>query len=598
MALAASLLRTINALTLCTSDMASSCAFYSHLGLTPTFGGPDSSFTTFSVNAPVTADNNVLHINLMDAPSYAPVPPQPGAPGGWGRAVIFVDDVDALHSRLSEAGIEAAAPCDAPWGERYFHVLDPDGHELSFATPDYSHPRWSASEASSQALDESLEELRQEQSEAQAAQPTDAESPGGLVVKRTVRIDIGSTYFLPSERRFVDSPASWRDVTSAVAESLPPLPHALATISVPDDSACRLVVIDPSLLEVGPAEVVAPNQLASIALGVRDGVPLLPHGARLVLLNNVDVDGNRAVEMSLSVTIEAAEPLLTSSPSLSGGASMAQAALRTALAAHGIAASDIEAIEKADSPTAAGKVLESFVTKEHRPEALLPAARRAAHHIGHLLREEAAERASYLRNNDAAVAAREEVPAHPLTLILDNVRSAYNVGSLFRTADTARCKEIVTCGFTPHPPHPKLAKTAFGALDSVPTRHEESTLHAVREMQKRGVKVYAMETTSQSINYCSGDKGGSNIEDVLYPREGGVALVLGNEQIGVDTNVMAAVDGLIEIPTFGLKNSLNVASAGAIVVYEVLRQWGALGGGGEEEASVPPQSGGALIRGE
>ena len=61
---------------------------------------------------------------------------------------------------------------------------------------------------------------------------------------------------------------------------------------------------------------------------------------------------------------------------------------------------------------------------------------------------------------------------------------------------------------------------------------------------------------------------------------------------------MAAVDGLIEIPTFGLKNSLNVASAGAIVVYEVLRQWGALGGEGEEEASVPPQSGGALIRGE
>ena len=123
-------------------------------------------------------------------------------------------------------------------------------------------------------------------------------------------------------------------------------------------------------------------------------------------------------------------------------------------------------------------------------------------------------------------------------------------------------------------------------------------MHAVREMQKRGVKVYAMETTSQSVNYCSGDKGGGSVDDVLYPREGGVALVLGNEQIGVDTNVMAAVDGLIEIPTFGLKNSLNVASAGAIVVYEVLRQWGALGGEGEEAPSVPPQSGGALIRGE
>ena len=90
-------------------------------------------------------------------------------------------------------------------------------------------------------------------------------------------------------------------------------------------------------------------------------------------------------------------------------------------------------------------------------------------------------------------------------------------------------------------------------------------------LQAKGVKVYAMETTERSRSYC----------DVRFERAaaggaGGVALVLGNEEIGVDTAVMEAVDGLIEIPTFGLKNSLNVASAASIVVFEVLRQWGAL----------------------
>ena len=90
----------------------------------------------------------------------------------------------------------------------------------------------------------------------------------------------------------------------------------------------------------------------------------------------------------------------------------------------------------------------------------------------------------------------------------------------------------------------------------------------MRTLQRRGVKVYAMETTETAVNYCA----------AAYAREHGVALVLGNEQIGVDTEVLAAVDGTVEIPTFGLKNSLNVASAGAIVVYEVLRGWGCLDG--------------------
>ena len=171
----------------------------------------------------------------------------------------------------------------------------------------------------------------------------------------------------------------------------------------------------------------------------------------------------------------------------------------------------------------------------------MPAARRTAHHIGHLLREEAAAAAEYLRNNDAAVQAMRDGarPSHPLFLVLDNVRSAYNVGSIFRTADTAALAEVVTCGFTPHPPHPKLLKTAFGAVDSVPTRHVESTLSAIRSLQADGVAVYAMETTARSRNYAA----------VAFPREG-AALVLGNEEIGVDTR-LAAVDGIRDPDIWG-----------------------------------------------
>ena len=112
----------ISAVTLVTRDMARSCAFYGALGFTRLYGGPDDPFTSYRVG------DGYLNLQLdRDAPSNERV---------WGRIVFWVDDVDAMHQRATGAGYRPeAAPADATWGERYFHIRDPDGHELSFARP-------------------------------------------------------------------------------------------------------------------------------------------------------------------------------------------------------------------------------------------------------------------------------------------------------------------------------------------------------------------------------------------------------------------------------------------------------------------------------
>jgi len=215
---------------------------------------------------------------------------------------------------------------------------------------------------------------------------------------------------------------------------------------------------------------------------------------------------------------------------------------------------------------------------------LLALARAAAHNVAHAIRLAEASAAEYIRSTDEAHAAASAAglsgplrPGHELALVLDNVRSAYNVGSLLRTADTARVTQVLTCGYTPTPPHPKIDKTAFAAARSVPVRHFESTAAALRALRHEGYAIWAMETTARSRVYTS----------VACPPK--LALVLGNEEAGVDPSVLEMADLLVEIPTFGLKNSLNVASAAPVVVFEVLRQWGVL----DDAASVLSPAAGA-----
>lgn len=169
-----------------------------------------------------------------------------------------------------------------------------------------------------------------------------------------------------------------------------------------------------------------------------------------------------------------------------------------------------------------------------------------------------------LRRHDADISpeAYARLPKFPVTLVLDNLRSAFNVGALFRTADTARLARIVTCGYTAHPPHPRLDKTALGTLPYVPTEHVETTAQAVAALRSQGIPVWALETTARSRRYT----------DLPFPRP--VALVVGNEALGVEPGVLGLCDEVVEVPVFGCKNSLNVASAAAVVVYEILRQWG------------------------
>lgn len=120
---AAGRVESISAVTLVTANMAEAVPFYLLFGFELLYGGPEAAFTSFRIGTG--------YLNLQRCEDR----PRPGG-GGWGRVVLWVDDVDAVHRRALAAGLAPAAPpADAPWGERYFHLRDPDGHELSFARP-------------------------------------------------------------------------------------------------------------------------------------------------------------------------------------------------------------------------------------------------------------------------------------------------------------------------------------------------------------------------------------------------------------------------------------------------------------------------------
>ncbi len=150
----------------------------------------------------------------------------------------------------------------------------------------------------------------------------------------------------------------------------------------------------------------------------------------------------------------------------------------------------------------------------------------------------------------------------PLTVVLDDVRSQYNVGSIFRTADAFAVEKIVLCGITAVPPTAEIHKTALGAEDSVAWEHFASAADAVDALHAGGYRVFAAEQCVGSTALPSNEIFG----------EEKYAVVLGNEVKGVRQEVIDACDGCIEIPQFGTKHSLNVSVAAGIVMWEFLRR--------------------------
>jgi tRNA G18 (ribose-2'-O)-methylase SpoU len=149
----------------------------------------------------------------------------------------------------------------------------------------------------------------------------------------------------------------------------------------------------------------------------------------------------------------------------------------------------------------------------------------------------------------------------PIVIVLDNVRSMHNVGSVFRTADAFLISSIYLCGYTPVPPHREINKTALGATETVTWKYFATTAEAIDDLQGEGFEIWAVEQTHDSLMLSEIDR--NNDEKT--------ALVFGNEVTGVEDSILARCKGSIEIPQAGMKHSLNISVATGIVCWEMLR---------------------------
>src|SRR5215467_3807297 len=161
----------------------------------------------------------------------------------------------------------------------------------------------------------------------------------------------------------------------------------------------------------------------------------------------------------------------------------------------------------------------------------------------------------------AAGAAYAALGTLPVTVVLDNVRSMYNVGAFFRTADAAAIERLCLCGITARPPKSAITKTALGAEDTVPWQHSWEPLPVVEALRTRGCEIAAIETTVHAVDLFDWTP--------RFP----VCLIFGHEVEGIRPELSALCDTHVRIPMLGTKHSLNVATAGGVVLYELLRKY-------------------------
>ncbi|MEO6251814.1 MAG: RNA methyltransferase [Ferruginibacter sp.] len=149
----------------------------------------------------------------------------------------------------------------------------------------------------------------------------------------------------------------------------------------------------------------------------------------------------------------------------------------------------------------------------------------------------------------------------PVIAVLENIRSAYNVGSVFRTADAFLLEAIYITGYTCVPPHKEIKKTALGAEESVDWKHFLNAGDAIKALKENGYKVYAIE---QAVN-------SHQLQQVEFNANEKIAVIFGNEVSGVEQETILQCDGCIEIPQLGMKHSLNIATAAGVVLWEIVR---------------------------
>ncbi len=153
------------------------------------------------------------------------------------------------------------------------------------------------------------------------------------------------------------------------------------------------------------------------------------------------------------------------------------------------------------------------------------------------------------------------VDRFPIYIILENIRSMYNVGAAFRTSDAACIRELILCGYTARPPRKEIDKTALGATETVPWRHFPTALESIAYLKSKGVAVFALEHCEQSQDLMS--------MNATFP----IALIIGNEVEGVSAEAVAACDGACEIPMYGMKQSLNASVAYGIAVFALIEKF-------------------------
>ncbi|MFT3911267.1 MAG: RNA methyltransferase [Ferruginibacter sp.] len=150
----------------------------------------------------------------------------------------------------------------------------------------------------------------------------------------------------------------------------------------------------------------------------------------------------------------------------------------------------------------------------------------------------------------------------PLIAVLENIRSAYNVGSVFRTSDAFLLEGVYLTGYTAKPPHKEIKKTALGAEDTVEWKYFTNATEAIDHLKSIGYKVYAVEQVQNSFS----------LEKTDFDANEKIAVIFGNEVTGVEQDTILKCDGCIEIPQLGMKHSLNIATAAGVVLWEIVRK--------------------------